>query len=87
MTKLKFTEELNKAREIQLKLDQQLAEIYYNLPSEIGDLPTGAENADNIEEAISCYIHYGEYNPEGIWNDLVNSEVEDSVKDMKWTTK
>ena len=27
---------------------------------EIDKTPTGAENADNLKDAISCYIQYGE---------------------------
>lgn len=36
-------------------------------PSEI---PTSAENADNLEEAISCFIDYGEYSVAGIMREV-----------------
>lgn len=41
--------------------------MVFNLISELNDnvdledIATGAENADNLEEAICCYIDYGEY--------------------------
>lgn len=34
------------------------------------DYPTAAENADNLEEAISCFIHYGEYNIADLMNEI-----------------
>lgn len=36
-------------------------------PSEIS---TAAENADNLEEAISCFIDYGEYSVSGIMREV-----------------
>ena len=29
-------------------------------------VPTGAENAENLEEAISCFLNYNEYSISGI---------------------
>jgi len=36
-------------------------------PSEV---PTGAENACNLEEAINCYLLYGEYSRSGIMKEV-----------------
>lgn len=33
-------------------------------------LPTNAENANNLEEAICCYIQYGEYGIENILREI-----------------
>lgn len=31
---------------------------------------TAAENSSNLEEAISCYIHYGEYSLDGLIREI-----------------
>ena len=36
-------------------------------PSEV---PTAAENASNLEEAINCYVQYGEYTRSGIMREV-----------------
>lgn len=33
-------------------------------------IPTGAENANNLLEAVSCYIDYGEYSVAGIMREV-----------------
>ncbi len=33
-------------------------------------VPTSAENADNLEEAISCYLNYGEYSISGLMKEI-----------------
>lgn len=33
-------------------------------------IKTGAENADNLEEAINCFIQYGEYSVSGIMREI-----------------
>lgn len=34
--------------------------------------PTAAENADNLADAISCFINYGEYNIVGLMEEINN---------------
>lgn len=34
------------------------------------EISTDAENADNLEEAISCFIDYGEYSISGIMREV-----------------
>ena len=34
------------------------------------DVPTGAENAENLEEAITCYLEYDEYSVAGIMKEV-----------------
>lgn len=34
------------------------------------EVPTDAENADTLEEAINCFVQYGEYNIDGILKEL-----------------
>ena len=38
------------------------------------NLPSNAENADNLEEAILCYMQYGEYDPDELWEELKMGE-------------
>lgn len=33
-------------------------------------IPTKAENADNLKEAITCYLSYGEYSMAGIMREI-----------------
>ena len=58
LTKNEFFEKLEKARASQLVIEECLYEIFegYNLV----DVPFKAVNTNNLEEAIQCYIHYGE---------------------------
>lgn len=37
----------------------------------LSDIPSNAENADNLEEAIHCYMQYGEYDPDLLWDELI----------------
>lgn len=54
---------LQKARKAQQKADEALNAVYQALDDMCIDLdvPSKAENADRILDAISCYAHYGEY--------------------------
>ena len=38
---------------------------------ELTELETNAENASNAEEAICCYLQYGESSPQRIWDDIL----------------
>ena len=54
---------LKKARALQKKTDKATFCVYQTLESMGIDLevPTRAENADCLNDAISCYIQYGEF--------------------------
>ena len=54
---------LKKARALQKKVDEATFCVYQTLESMGIDLevPTRAENADCLNDAISCYIQYGEF--------------------------
>ena len=49
-----------------------MQEIFDELSNECLELPTNAENADTVEDAICCYIQYGEYSPENIWKEITS---------------
>lgn len=59
---------MRKARKAEQRAEKVLRDIYQILESIGVDLeaPTSAENADNLGDAISCYIQYGEYSIEDI---------------------
>ena len=58
LTKNEFMKKLKEARASQLLIERRMNEIFsnYNLDA----MPFSATNSDNLEEAIQCYIHYGE---------------------------
>lgn len=76
MEKKEFINKCKKARQLQKEMDAIIYDIFDNLPSEVCNIPSNAENADNVEEAIQCYIHYGEYNPEDIYYEIKNALVD-----------
>lgn len=61
------------ARRAQWIADQRLKQVFDELerlcidPSEH---PTAAENATTLEEAISCYVQYGEYTRSGLLREI-----------------
>lgn len=61
------------ARRAQWIADQRLKQVFAELdrlcidPSEH---PTAAENATTLEEAISCYVQYGEYTRSGLMREI-----------------
>lgn len=72
MKKVDFIKKCNQAREHVLKMNSIMQEIFDELTNECLELPTDAENADTVEDAICCYIQYGEYNPEDIWKEITS---------------
>lgn len=57
-----------KANEAQLAQEQVYAlleDAHINL-----DAITQAENSDNLDEAISCYLSYGEYSLDGLMEEI-----------------
>ena len=72
MKKVDFIKKCNKARECVLKMNNIMQEIFDELSNECLELPTNAENADTVEDAICCYIQYGEYSPENIWKEITS---------------
>lgn len=54
---------LQKARKAQKKAEEALFAVYQALEDMCLDLdaPSKAENADCLEDAVSCYVQYGEF--------------------------
>lgn len=64
---------LKKARNAAIKQMEEEKAIFDLLdafPIDTSLLPTNAENADNLSEAISCFIQYGEYGIENIMKEI-----------------
>lgn len=76
---------MRKARKAEQQAEEALRAVYQTLESIGIDLeaPTLAENADNIGDAISCYIQYGEYSIEDILLELkeimLHAEPQDNI--------
>ena len=58
LTKNEFMKKLKEARASQLLIERRMNEIFSNY--DLDAMPFSATNSDNLEEAIQCYIHYGE---------------------------
>jgi hypothetical protein len=68
---------INKARSLTQKQDE-ITNSIYDILEELGvniDASTGAENASALNDAITCYIQYGEYSI-----DAIIKEIEDQLK-------
>lgn len=70
MNKKKFISLCNKARKLENQIQEIQQTIFNSLNEDILNKNTSAENSNNIEEAIMCYIQYGEYSPEEIWEEI-----------------
>ena len=78
MTKSEFKRILKKGRNAYIKADRITQELFDKLEDDMGlreiildDIPSNAENADNITDAICGYLQYGEYDADSLWNDLI----------------
>lgn len=71
--KLELKSALQKARRSCKRSDEKLREVYTILDHMCIDLEsaTNAENADNLEQAVNCYVQYGEYNLKGLVNEIM----------------
>lgn len=67
MKKIKTAKELqDKASYVQ----RLVFMAFDDLGIDLSKCPTNAENADNLEEAVLCYIHYGEFSFDGLANEI-----------------
>ena len=78
MTKSEFKKLLERGRKAHIKAELITNELFDKLEQDMGlrtsiltDIPSNAENADNLEEAIQCYMQYWEYDPDLLWDELV----------------
>ena len=80
MTKSEFIKTMNSARNSFIKAQEKEQKIFDKLSEEFPRLDldeciTNAENAENVQEAISCFLQYGEYNAEKIWDEIIMADI------------
>lgn len=77
MTKSEFIKKMESARKAYKKAEEKERQIFDELEKQFPridlemDCISNAENADNAKDAITCYLQYGEYYPDMIWDELV----------------
>lgn len=72
----RFKSALERARKKQVDAEAAAAFVYRLLEDMCIDadlIRSKAENADNLQEAISCFIGYGEYNIDGIMKEVMGA--------------
>ena len=75
MNRSEFIRTMNSARNSFVKAQEKEQKIFDELEESFPRLDlskciTNAENADNVQEAIACFLQYGEYTPEEIWEEI-----------------
>lgn len=75
MTKSEFRKLMERSRNYAIKmkettelLREKIQETFPNL--ELDEVETGSCNAEDLEQAIECYIQYGEYDIDSLWKEL-----------------
>lgn len=63
----------DKAQKSEQELFDFLEDSYPYIDLE--DIPSQAENADSIKDAVTCYCQYGEYTPEKIYEELKQIDI------------
>lgn len=71
--KLELKNSLQKARNACKRADEELRKVYNILEDMCIDLDvtTNAENTDNLEQAVNCYVQYGKYNLKGLVSEIM----------------
>lgn len=69
---LELKKKIQKARNADKKAEKAMCEVYHVLEDMGIDLEThsNAENATTLEEAINCYIQYGEYGLKNLMREI-----------------
>lgn len=75
MTKSEFVRKMQSIKKIYDKAGEKENELFNAIDYQfdgldLEDCISNAENADNVKDAICCYLQYGEYNPERIWEEI-----------------
>lgn len=77
MNKEEFKVKMRGAKSAFMRAAKKEAEIFDLIDDTFGrmdleSIPSDAENAENLHEAISCYLQYGEYDLDLLWDELVD---------------
>ena len=75
LTREEFKVKMRQARNAYIRARNKEDELYDLIDKEynyldLHNITTNAENADSLYEAISCYLSYGEYNIDSLWEEL-----------------
>ena len=77
MKEIEFKRLLRSGRQAYIKAVKIEEKIFAELDKDmelrkinLDEIVTNAPNADNMLEAIYCYLHYGEYDIDSLLNDL-----------------
>lgn len=70
-----FEKMMKSARNAFIKANEKMREVLNRIGEELDgedltDYKTYAENADNFEEAVLCFLQYGEYSIRELWDEL-----------------
>lgn len=68
LTKEAFMSKLKEARRLTIAKNVLMGSILGNY--DFGNVPFEAENAGNLEEALQCYVNYGEFPESGNLEDF-----------------
>ena len=78
VTKSECKKQVERGRKAHIKAELITNELFDKLEQDMGlrtsilsDIPSNAENADNLKEAIQCYMQYGEYDSDLLWDELI----------------
>lgn len=78
MTKNQFIKKVERVRNAYIKaqvleesLFDELEDVFDGLDLE--DIDSKAYNADNVKHAITCYLHYEEYDTDRIWDEIMEA--------------
>jgi len=61
-----------KAEEYERLVFKNIKDIFGLDKFELSNNCSEAENAENLEEAILCYMQYGEYDIDSLWKEIVD---------------
>lgn len=69
---MKFIEKTRKYYDKAQKAEEELFNYIEKICPDVDleCIPSNAENADNIKDAITCYCQYGEYSSDEIYKEL-----------------
>lgn len=65
-----------KYADLSAEYQQKTFELLDYIGIELDTVKTNAENAGNLQEAITCYISYGEYSFDDLMKEIKNSIIE-----------
>lgn len=80
MTKSEFKKLMERSRNYAIKMQETSALIREQIEETfegvvLCEADTNSYNAENLEQAIECYIQYGEYDIDSLWQELKNAKI------------